>query len=265
MIASPGDVQAERDAVRDALHEWNSVNGARRKMMLLPMGWETDLAPEMGDAPQSIIDKRILADADMLVGIFWTRLGTPTASYASGAVEEIELHLAAGKPAMLYFSSAPAALDSVDPDQYRALKTFKDSCKTRGVFQVYADVSDFRRQFTRQLQIAMNEEPDAARASTESPPPPTSNGALSSEASQLLKAASADASGAIYRMLYGAGAEIQAGDRVFNADSSARTMALWEGAIEELERAGLVEAAGEAREVFPVTKKGFAVADALPS
>src|SRR4051812_17376097 len=156
MIASPGDVQSERNIVRDVVSEWNSVNGARRRMMLLAVGWETDVAPEMGDAPQAIINKRILKDADLLIGIFWTRLGTPTKSYASGAVEEIEEHLAAGKPAMLYFSSAPAALDSVDPDQYRALKTFKDSCKSRGVFQIYADVADFRRQFARQLQITMN-------------------------------------------------------------------------------------------------------------
>ena len=76
--------------VRDVLDEWNSVNGARRGIMLFPLGWETDVAPEMGDEPQKIINKRILKDADLLVGIFWTRLGTPTSGYASGAVEEIE-------------------------------------------------------------------------------------------------------------------------------------------------------------------------------
>ena len=156
MIASPGDVQGERDTVRDVLNEWNSVNGARRKTMLLPVGWETDVAPEMGDQPQNIINKRILKDADLLVGIFWTRLGTPTSGYASGAVEEIEEHLAAKKPAMLYFSTAPAKLDSVDPEQYRALKTFKDSCKSRGVFEIYTDVGDFRQKFSKHLQIVLN-------------------------------------------------------------------------------------------------------------
>ena len=45
MIASPGDVQAERDIVRDVVHEWNAVNAVRRGMVLLPVGWETDLAP----------------------------------------------------------------------------------------------------------------------------------------------------------------------------------------------------------------------------
>jgi hypothetical protein len=78
--------------------------------MLLAVGWETDVAPEMGAPAQSIIDRQILNDADLLVGIFWTRIGTPTASYASGAVEEIEEHLKAGRPAMLYFSAAPTTL-----------------------------------------------------------------------------------------------------------------------------------------------------------
>jgi hypothetical protein len=259
MIASPGDVQAERDTVREVLHEWNSVHGARRKMLLLPVGWETDIAPEMGDHPQAIINKRILKDADLLVGIFWTRLGTPTPSYASGAVEEIEEHLATGKPAMLYFSSAPAALDLVDPEQYRALKTFKDSCKSRGVFQVYADVADFRRQFTKQLQIVMNT--DAG----DEPPAPAKTSALSREAAALLKAASAASSGAIYRFMFGGGIEIQANEQVFNADMNARTIALWESAIEELEQQHLVKATSDAREVFEVTRQGFAVADTLPS
>lgn len=262
MIASPGDVQTERDTVRDVLHEWNSVHGARRKVMLLPIGWETDIAPEMGDHPQSIINKRILGDADLLVGIFWTRLGTPTPSYASGAVEEIEEHLAAGKPAMLYFSSAPAALDSVDPDQYRALKTFKDSCKSRGVFQVYADVADFRRQFAKQLQIVMNTD-GVAEHTGEERQAPAKTAALSREAAALLTAASAASSGAIYRLMFGGGTEIQANEQVFNADMSARTIALWEGAIEELEQHDLVKATSDAREVFEVTRQGFDVADSL--
>ena len=66
MIASPGDVQVERDLVRDVVHEWNSLHGAREKTMLLPVGWETDVAPEMGDAPQSIINKRLLGPPPMV-------------------------------------------------------------------------------------------------------------------------------------------------------------------------------------------------------
>jgi hypothetical protein len=221
MIASPGDVQKERAVVREVVSEWNSTNGAHRNVMLLATGWETDVAPEMGDAPQSIIDKRILKDADLVVGMFWTRLGTPTASYASGAVEEIEEHLKAGKPAMLYFSSAPAPLDSVDPAQYQALKAFKDSCRTRGLFQTYADVDDFRRKLSNDLQLTMNSDPFASiggvtQSTTSSS---VTRGPLSPDALVLLSAASADGSGVVLFERFGGGAEISSNDKVLNEDS----------------------------------------------
>ena len=264
MIASPGDVQKERAVVREVVSEWNSTNGAHRNVMLLATGWETDVAPEMGDAPQSIIDRRILKDADLVVGMFWTRLGTPTASYASGAVEEIEEHLKAGKPAMLYFSSAPAPLDSVDPAQYQALKAFKDSCKTRGLFQTYADVDDFRRKLSNDLQLTMNSDPFASVGGT-TQSATTSNvtrAPLSPDALVLLSAASADGSGVILFERFGGGAEISSNDKVLNEDSSPRTLARWEGAIEELEKGGLLRATSAAREVFELTRDGFAAADA---
>jgi len=264
MIASPGDVQKERAVVREVVSEWNSTNGAHRNVMLLATGWETDVAPEMGDAPQSIIDRRILRDADLVVGMFWTRLGTPTASYASGAVEEIEEHLKAGKPAMLYFSSAPAPLDSVDPAQYQALKAFKDSCKTRGLFQTYADVDDFRRKLSNDLQLTMNSDPFASVGGT-TQSATTSNvtrAPLSPDALVLLSAASADGSGVILFERFGGGAEISSNDKVLNEDSSPRTLARWEGAIEELEKGGLLRATSAAREVFELTRDGFAAADA---
>ena len=131
MIASPSDVSAERSIVREVLSEWNVVNADVRRQVLLPIGWETHTVPEMGDRPQALINKQILHDCDLLVGVFWTRIGTATGEYASGTVEEIEEHIKAGRPTMLYFSSAPILPDSVDHDQYRRLKEFRRT-PTRG-------------------------------------------------------------------------------------------------------------------------------------
>lgn len=99
MIASPNDVSAERSIVREVLSEWNVVNADIRNQVLLPVGWETHSVPEMGDHPQAIINKQILHDCDLLVGVFWTRIGTATGTYASGTVEEIEEHIKAGRQA----------------------------------------------------------------------------------------------------------------------------------------------------------------------
>jgi hypothetical protein len=137
MIASPGDVAQARRIVRDVIDEWNAINAEDRKIVLMPVGWETHASPEMGDRPQAIINGQILKDSDLLVAVFWTRLGSPTGTAPSGSVEEIEEHLAAGKPAMIYFSSEPVRPDSVDAGQYSALKAFKESLRPNSLLFVW--------------------------------------------------------------------------------------------------------------------------------
>lgn len=89
MIASPGDVSKERELVRSIVHEINDLWAAQTKRVLLPVGWETHTAPELGKRAQELINEHVLDKCDLLVGIFWTRLGTPTGKEKSGSVEEI--------------------------------------------------------------------------------------------------------------------------------------------------------------------------------
>ena len=133
LIASPGDITFEIKIVREVIQEWNSVHSETRGIVLLPVGWETNSTPEMGDRPQEIINKQIVDKCDMLVGVFWTRIGTTTGEFESGTVEEIERHIANNKPVMLYFSRQPVVLESVDLGQYEKLKKFKKSCDERGL------------------------------------------------------------------------------------------------------------------------------------
>src|SRR5260370_5649567 len=100
MTASPGDVQPERKIVRDVIYEWNAIHSAKTGVILLPTGWETHSIPLMGDRPQALINEQVLVHSDLLVAIFWTRIGTPTGAAPSGTLEEIEEHLAAGKPTL---------------------------------------------------------------------------------------------------------------------------------------------------------------------
>ena len=53
----------------------------------------THTTPEMGNDPQTLINKQILEDCDLLLGVFWTKIGTETEKYPSGSVEEIEKRL----------------------------------------------------------------------------------------------------------------------------------------------------------------------------
>jgi hypothetical protein len=267
MIASPGDVSAERGVIRETLNEWNTVNSNSHNSVLLPIGWETHSSPEMGDRPQAILNKQILKGCDLLVGVFWTRIGTSTGSYESGTVEEIEEHLKAGKPTMLYFSKTPVEMDSVDTEQYEKLKVFRESCKARGVYEVYESLSDFKDKFYRQLQLKMNNDDNFKSSSGEIQmnildtlsPVQT----LSKDAEVLLKEASLSSNGRIMKFQFIGGFGIQTNGKKFNEDNSPRERAKWDDAINELLQGGLVESRGYKGEIYEITSKGFEVADSI--
>ena len=56
MIASPSDVPAARDAVEQALHDWNQANAHHRAVVLMPWRWESSSVPLMGQPAQSAIN-----------------------------------------------------------------------------------------------------------------------------------------------------------------------------------------------------------------
>lgn len=268
MIASPGDVASERAIIRDVVYEWNAVNSNSRKIVLLPVGWETHSSPEMGAPAQAIINKQVLDRCDLLVGVFWTRVGTPTERHISGTVEEIEEHISAGKPAMLYFSSQPVVLDTVDMDQVNRLKAFKASCQSRGLYETYDSHGEFKDKFYRQLQLKLNEHPlfkmggnDAQEL--EIVESNTSLPALSAEARVLLKEASQDRGGTIMHARYMSGTAIQTNGKNLIPSNERREVAKWEQALEELSLNGLVVARGHKGEMFEITNLGYQIADMI--
>jgi len=272
MIATPSDVAAERNAIRQALANWNSAHSEARKIVLMPVGWDTHSSPEMGDRPQALINKQVLKGCDILVAVFWTKAGTPTGEHASGTIEEIEEYLKVNQHAMLYFSSAPVVPDSLDQEQYEQLKAFKASCKTRGLYVSYANLEDFANQFYQHLQIKLNSEafgastvaPAAieARSYFVSPPPKRPSIALSEEARKLLKGA-AKAEGQIMHMKHLGGSVIGYGNANLTAGSDPQTLARWEAAIREIEINGLATG-NTSRSMYRLTSLGYDVADTLP-
>lgn len=163
MIASPGDVTRERKIVRKVIQDWNDLHAADRKIVLLPRDWQLNSYPAMGDRGQGLINKQVLKNCDLLVGMFWTRLGTPTGAAPSGTVEEIREHIAAGKPTMLYFSDAPIEPGRVDPLQYEQLQRFRAECKNGGLVETYKNCRQFAAKLSRQLHLTIADNPKIFR------------------------------------------------------------------------------------------------------
>jgi hypothetical protein len=153
LIASPGDVEEERIAIPQIISEWNNNNAESSSVVLLPVKWETHSAPLLGDRAQGIINNQIVTSCDMAVGVFWTRLGSPTGVSESGTAEEIEWFIENGKPIMLYFSSRSIDPNKLDIDQYKALKDFEKRMRKIGLTGSYSNLADFKEQLLRQLSI----------------------------------------------------------------------------------------------------------------
>jgi hypothetical protein len=93
----------------------------------------------------------------MLIGAFWTRLGSPTGKEDSGTVEEIKWFLKQKKPVMLYFSKAHIDPDTLDTAQWEALKTFKKELISKGLLEQYSSIQDLSQKLMRQITIVMRD------------------------------------------------------------------------------------------------------------
>ncbi len=108
----------------------------------------------MADRGQAVLNHQLVDGADILIGIFKARIGTPTGVASSGTIEEIDRFIAAGKPVMLYFSTGPVPHNH-DQEQLRLLRDYKNHVAGRGIYAEFADEADLRQQISRHLASTM--------------------------------------------------------------------------------------------------------------
>lgn len=166
LVASPSDTQAERQSITQAIVEWNDRNAEGIGVVLVPALWEISASPELGAAPQSIINRQLVDRTDVLVGTFWTRLGTPTDDGLSGTTEEIERLLDRGGRALVYFSNQPTAPDTVDPGQLAALIAYKQDLFRRGICGSYETVDELSRKLQNDLRSTVENMIESGALST---------------------------------------------------------------------------------------------------
>jgi len=156
LIASPSDVRTERAILAEVIDDWNSTHSRDRGASLKALRWELDGVPGSGARPQDILNRQLVENADILIGVFWTRLGTPTGHAVSGTAEEIDHFRSRGKPALLYFSEADIPHDH-DPEQLRRLKEYRKTLEADTLYQTYRGGEDLRRRVTRDLARTIND------------------------------------------------------------------------------------------------------------
>lgn len=158
----------ERQAATQAINEWNALHAAADGAVLLPIMWETHAMPEAGVRPQGAINHQLVAACDLLVGMFWTKLGTSTGVAESGTVEEINRFLGSHRPAMLYFSRRPIDPTKIDSEQHARLRQFQDDTYQKALIGSFNSLDDLRlvllRDLTRQIRTIPTRRPKSGRS-----------------------------------------------------------------------------------------------------
>jgi len=157
LIASPSDLAEERQAATEAINDWNAQHALAESVVLLPVKWETHATPQSGVRPQEAINRQLVDECDILVGMFWTKLGASTGVAESGTVEEIDQFVAVGKPALLYFSSRPIDPNRIDLRQHKKLKRFKDATYKKALTGSFSKVDELRQTLLRDLMRQVRE------------------------------------------------------------------------------------------------------------
>lgn len=150
-LSSPSDVPEERACLERVVKELNSTVAPLCGTRIDLRKFESHSVPGLnGLGPQGQIDKTLKYDeCDLLVGIFWSRFGTPVHDADSGTEHEIRNAAALWEKkrtpqVMLYFRADPISpRNKADLDQYAKVLAFKDEFGKKGLYQIYSGAGQF--------------------------------------------------------------------------------------------------------------------------
>lgn len=151
-ISCPSDLKPEIDSIKIVVDTINKTSGRQNSYFLECLNWTQDTYTQIGEDAQDVINKQIDSEYDILIGLIWLKVGTPTKRDQSGTIEEINRAIDSDKKEFLiYFKTAsPENLNDLDLGQYAKVKSFKSELSQKGV--LYKEF-DTLKTFESLLQI----------------------------------------------------------------------------------------------------------------
>jgi hypothetical protein len=158
-LCGPTDVAKEIAIASEVINDWNCRHGEQRGFWVKHQHWSTDSYPDAQETGQGAINKQLIDSTDILVAIFWSRIGTATANAESGTVEEIQRAMKAGKKVMVYFSDLEAPHTAASTDQSNRLWAFRQALRAESSCWTFQSRSRFRDDFATHLALILNDFP----------------------------------------------------------------------------------------------------------
>jgi Domain of unknown function (DUF4062) len=181
VVASPDDVQAERNVLPAVIEELNASIARDREWRLELARWETDAHPGFHpEGPQALIDAILrIKDCDVLLGIFWKRFGTPVHDAGSGTEHEFRRAYEAWQQRrrphiMMYFNQrAYTPKTKAEAEQWVQVLAFRENFPKEGLWWPYNGRVQFERLVRRHLTHLLLHE---LQQPPSSPPRPHASG-----------------------------------------------------------------------------------------
>jgi hypothetical protein len=139
LVSRPGDISADDLlTVTVTINRWNVIYGPSVNAVFVSIRWDLHSAAQYGERPQEALNKQLIADTDVVIALFWHRIGTPTGEAESGTIEEIELaHENGAYVGILRCTRAyPKELDTAQLDR---LREFLEGIQSKSLTLDYAD------------------------------------------------------------------------------------------------------------------------------
>jgi tetratricopeptide (TPR) repeat protein len=161
VVASPSDVQKERESLEDTINKVNDNNAHDWGLHLDVVKWEKDAYAGFHiDGPQGLIDKVLkIEDCDIFIGIFWKKFGTPTKDGMTGTEHEFKKAYESwknnkrNKPhIMIFFNHKkyfPA--NTKESEQQTAVLKFRENFPKEGLWWPYNGLSNFKDMVEGQI------------------------------------------------------------------------------------------------------------------
>ena len=157
-IASSNDLEEERHIIRNAIHEWNEVFAFRNQVYLEPVLYQSHIWYDSTKSAQSIINRELLDECDLMIAIFWKRIGTPTNGSKGGTLEELDRFSKSGRPVLLCFKEGGLTIE--DAVEYGSdLKIITDLKKRYAsrLTLTYQSLEELKTPIARQISFFAEE------------------------------------------------------------------------------------------------------------
>lgn len=154
VVSCPSDMVGDREKIQDAVAIVNEQNAHFCQMHFDIKHWQKDVLFGVGD-PQLIINNSIIKDADLVIALFGSRLGAPTARATSGTIEEIEEMIKAGKQVFVCFSEKDITITASDSEEkLKSILKVKEFQKNyKGLYITYETDKELKEKITNQLRL----------------------------------------------------------------------------------------------------------------